>query len=92
MNYKDFFYYTLLKKAKIIILILGLILAIMVFIYIKKFGIGFKATTEASVRFCEENIDCFEHCGECVSIQSTKFCEPNLTITCACINSTCTPS
>lgn len=89
MGFGDFFYYTLLKHGKIIIAILGLIVAILVYFYMKKFGISFKEITIASVKYCEEDIDCFEHCGECVSIKSTKKCEKNLSIKCVCINNRC---
>ncbi len=89
MAFGDFFYYTLLKHGKIIIAILGIMVAILVFMYIKKFGVGFKTTTEASVKYCEEDFDCFEYCGDCVSIKSTAYCEPNSSIKCVCINNQC---
>ena len=89
MAFGDFFYYTLLKHAKVIIAILGAIVAILVFMYVQKFGMGFETTTSASVRVCEEDVDCFEYCGNCVSIASTKVCPPNESIKCACINNRC---
>ena len=85
----DFFYYTLLKHGKILIGIAGLIIAILVFVYTQHFGVGFEETRNNSMKYCEEDMDCFEHCGECVSVKNAKICTPNESIKCACINNTC---
>jgi hypothetical protein len=89
MAFGDFFYYTLLKHSGIIIAVLGTIVAILVLMYMQKFGMGLKTTTENSISTCKEDFDCFEHCGKCVSIASQKICDPNLTISCGCIESKC---
>ena len=90
MGLSSFLYYTLLKHGKIIIAIMGAIIAVLVFMYIQKFGIDFKVTTENTMRYCEEDKDCFEHCGDCVSIKSTRYCAPNNSIRCTCANNSCT--
>jgi len=89
MGASDFIYYTLLKHGKIIVVVMGTIVAILVFMYIQKFGIGVKAATENSVRYCEEDLECSEYCGDCVAIKSTRYCPPNASIKCACINNSC---
>jgi len=86
----DFFYYTLLKHGKIIIAIVGLLIAIIVFNYSHNFSTNFEKTTSNSINYCEEDSECFEHCGECVSIKTSETCAPNESIKCACINNTCT--
>lgn len=71
----DFIYYTLLKKGKIIITILGLIVFIMVFFYIKNWETGFEEVTTNSLKTCSEDNDCFYWCDDCVSVASTEICE-----------------
>jgi len=89
MAFGDFIYYTLLKHGTIIIVVLGIILVIMVVTYAQKFGIGMERTASSALIHCKENIDCFEHCGKCVSFASSKICEPNFEIKCVCINNNC---
>ncbi|MCD6575890.1 MAG: hypothetical protein J7K73_01890 [Nanoarchaeota archaeon] len=89
MSLSEFFYYTLLKHGKIIIIILGIIVAILVYVDMQKFGVGFKETTTNSMKYCEEDSDCFEYCGDCVSVKRNIVCEPNTTIKCVCRNHIC---
>ena len=89
LSFSDFFYYTLLKHGKIIIALVGLTIAVIVFFHAQKFGLEFKKTTSSSIKYCESDSDCFEHCGECVSIATPETCEPNESINCICVNNTC---
>ena len=89
MSASEFLYYTLLKHGKIIVVVMGAIIAVLVFMYIQKFGIGFKTTTENSVKYCEDDLECFDYCGDCVAVKSTKYCAPNNSVKCACINNSC---
>jgi len=89
MAFGDFFYYTLLKHGRVIIVVLGIILVIMVVTYSQRFGIGMERTTADVLTHCTEDTDCFEHCGECVSLASARYCEPDPDIKCVCINKQC---
>ncbi len=89
MSASDFLYYNLLKHGKILIIVLGTIVAVLVFLYIQKFGIAFKTTTNNSLKYCEEDIECFDYCGSCVAIKPTKHCETNTSVKCACVNNSC---
>lgn len=90
MGWYDFFYYTLIKHGKILIAILGIILAIIVFMYAQKFGMGYNAAAESAYIACDTEYDCFEWCGKCVSTAGTEICEPNETVSCGCIRNKCT--
>ncbi len=92
MSASEFIYYTLLKHGKIIIAIVGFMIAIIVFMYTQNFGMKVDETTQYSLVQCDYDSDCFEHCGECVSIKDSRFCEDNESIHCACINNTCSVS
>jgi len=86
---KEMMYYTLLKRGQVLIVILGLIVAILVFMNAQKYGIGVNTISSNVLTNCESNTDCFEYCSRCVSVASTKQCESNTSITCGCINNTC---
>lgn len=85
---KDFIYYTLLKKGKIIIAILGIIVFMMVFIYFQNWQLGFKEVTTNTVKTCSQNSECFYWCDECVSIASTEICKSEYR-PCKCVNGIC---
>ena len=89
MTADDFIYYNLLKHGKILIALAGLVIAIIVFLHSQNFGIGVEQTEANSMKYCETNSDCFEHCNECVSIKDSRICEENNSIKCVCINNTC---
>lgn len=84
----DIFYFNLLKKGAIIVVILVILLGIIVLGYSLRWIAGFNQVSEASVASCTQDKDCVEHCGECVSIADSRVCTP-AGIQCSCINSTC---
>ena len=89
MAFGDFVYYTLLKHGRVIIVVLGIIIILMVVTYSQKFGIGMEKTSSGVLVHCNEDIDCFEHCGECVSLASARYCEPDFERVCVCLNKKC---
>jgi hypothetical protein len=88
-EFKEMIYYTLLKRGQVLIAILGLIVAILVFMNAQKYGIGVNTISSNVLTNCATDTDCFEYCNGCVSVASTKQCEPNTSIICGCINNTC---
>jgi hypothetical protein len=90
MSWHDFFYYTLIKHGKILIAILGIIIAILVFMFAQKFGMDYQSSAETAYTACGTDEECFEWCGKCVSTSGARVCEPNETISCTCINEKCT--
>ena len=89
MTASDFIYYTLLKHGKILVAIAGLVIAIIVFMNSQGFGTGIEQTQTNSLKYCENDSDCFEHCNECVSIKDSRVCEENTSINCICVNNSC---
>ena len=88
-EFKEMIYYTLLKRGQVLIAVLGLIVAILVYMNAMKYGIGVSAISSNVLTNCESDTGCFEYCGRCVSVASTQHCEPNASIVCGCINNTC---
>ena len=84
----DFIYYNLLKHGKILAAILGLIVFVLVYMYISKWMVGFEEITTNSALVCNEDVDCFYWCDECVSIASTKVCRSEYK-KCVCVNGLC---
>ncbi len=91
MSLSDFVYYTILKHGRIIIIVLGFVLFILVYLNAKRFGLIYSETTEASLKSCVEDRDCFFYCGGCYSIKPTEFCleETKEDINCVCIDNIC---
>jgi len=89
-EFKEMIYYVLLKRGQILIAILGLIVAILVYMNATRYGIGVNTIAGGVITNCETDMNCFEDCGRCVSVSSNKNCPPNFSIICSCINSTCT--
>jgi hypothetical protein len=93
MGWKEFtemIYYTLLKRGQILIAILGLIVAILVYLNAQKYGIGVAAVEKNVIAGCQTDNDCIEDCGKCVSGGYSSRCVLNTSVTCNCINKTCT--
>lgn len=91
MSLSNFVYYTVLKHGRIIIIVLGFILFLLVYLNAKRFGLIYSETTEASLRSCVEDKDCFFYCGDCYSIKPSEFCldETITDVKCVCINNRC---
>jgi hypothetical protein len=85
----DVFYYNFLKKAAIIIVILGILIGILMFSYTMDWIKGVGQISE-SRHVCSSDIDCIEWCGECINIQQrdTRNC-PSQGILCNCTDSIC---
>ena len=89
MGLSEFIYVVILKHGKIIIAILGLIVAILVYLNMQRFGIGVHSVMVNSVDYCDSNSDCMEWCGSCVSVKDGRYCQPNDTINCVCKEHAC---
>jgi hypothetical protein len=88
VSFSDIIYYNFLKKAAIIVVILGILIGILVFSYSMDWIKGVQQVSQTSIKTCSDSTSCFEHCGECVSIKNNLVCPPE-NIQCSCINSTC---
>lgn len=89
-EFSELIYYTLLKRGQILIAILGLIVAILVYLNAQKYGIAVKTVTSEAFTSCETDADCIEDCGVCKSSGFSNKCEFNASVICKCINKTCT--
>ncbi len=91
MSISDFVYYTVLKHGKILIIILGFVLFVLIYLNAKRFGLIYSDTTEASLKNCFEDHECFFYCGSCYSIKPTQFCfeEIEEEVECVCIDNKC---
>jgi len=92
MNIKDFYniiYETLLRRAQVLIIILGIIAAIMIGVHAYRFIYNINLVNERST-YCESDNDCFYECGKCVSISKNNMCHPCFDCNCQCINNKCT--
>jgi len=88
VTFSDIIYYNFLKKAAIVLVILGILIGIFAVSYTWDWITGVKQISETSPKLCSDSTDCFEWCGECVSIKDSRNCGLQ-GIRCACINGTC---
>ena len=88
VSFSDIIYHNLLKKAVIILVVIGAIIGVFLIYYVSNWMQEVEVITEVSITSCEEDIDCFEWCGECVSIRDARTC-PQEFIVCNCIEGMC---
>jgi hypothetical protein len=88
-EFKEMVYYVLLKRGQVLIAVLGLVVAILVYLNATKYGLGVAAVTQDVITTCQADTECFEYCGRCVSVAGTRNCEPNFTVVCGCVEGNC---
>ena len=90
VRFSEIIYYNLLKKAGIVLVVLGIILGLIVVSYLTRWGSGVQAISNTPSKSCSSDLDCREWCGDCINKNYKDLGVCAVTeIKCRCIEGTC---
>ena len=93
VKFSDIVYFNLLKKAGIVLVILGILIGIIAIPFFLKWGKGVTEVSNVPTKECSESFDCMEWCGDCINknYKDLGVCAP-IGLNCKCVNGSCEPT